>query len=124
VAPGKPFTSTGNTAAFTNYFGAYCEKLGASGRDTVFKVLPEVAGKVTVRLTANDEVFDPVLAVSQSECTVFVTNKDGVCANYSGPGFGEELEVEAKGGVPFWVYVDAPKGGDGAFTLLVTYEGE
>lgn len=121
VGPAQPFKSSADTATFSNYFGAYCDKVGASGRDTVHKLMPLADGTVTVRLETIGSSYDPVLSVTTGECTVFVTNKDGSCANYSGPGGAEELEVTVTKGSPFWVYVDGVKEADGAYLLSIQY---
>lgn len=123
VAPGQPVEMKGSTAGWTNYLGAYCDSKGASGKDAVYKVTPTVSGVVVIHLAANGSNYDPVLSVTQDACTVFVTNKDGICANYSGEGGAEKLEIKAKKDTPFWVYVDGVKGFDGEFTLTLEYEG-
>ena len=123
VSPTQPLTISDDTSTSKNVFGAYCDPAGASGKDRVYKIVPGADGTIDLTLTPTDDVYDPVLSVTEGACTVFVTSKDGSCTNFGKAGSGEKRTVTAKAGQPFWVYVDGVKGADGAFSLTAVYQG-
>ncbi len=102
---------SGNTSQVYGHYSSTCG--GATGRDAVYMVKPDVTGILKAKLTSS---FDSVFYARRS-CDE--TKTEVSCNDAPGSAGGEQLSVPVTKDQPVFLFVDGYSGSTGTFTIEI-----
>lgn len=83
------------------------------GKERVYEIIPTASGKLTVQMLG-DTGMDPTLYARETDCA---TGKQLACAETTGDGGSETLNINVLAGKHYWIIADSKAGTAGDYFL-------